>query len=428
MTYSSTDVSRLSRRWRSPVVLAVLALAVPAITSAQQPQPAPAQAAPAPRPPVLNRANELLPLWLRVRGEFRERMEGFDGSDFVEDRKDLYYLSRVRLNATVTPTRLLSFQVQAQDARVAKKTVGAVGTPFRAPFDLRVAFADVGDAKSPVSVRVGRQELAFGEQRLVGHVSWLNAARTFDGAKVTFRTAAFTMDVFGASIVRIMDGAFDRSGNGNRFVGAYATTTKLMPLASVEPYVFWRRDLTLRTGTATLGDLEQTTAGVRMAGRMPGRLDYGIEMAIQRGSLGTDDVEAWAGHWQLRESLPGAGAVRLTGEYNYASGDENPADEVRGTFDQLYPTPHDKYGLADQIGWKNIHHARAGLEFTPVKGLPVMASYHSWWLAETRDGIYTAGSALLARVITGAFLKQATPGASYSHPYVMATYVFLAER
>lgn len=411
---------------------------------------------------MINRANEVMPGWLRVRGEFRERMEGFDGAGFVDNRQDLYYLSRVRLNATVTPARLLSLQAQAQDARVARKTVGPVGAPFKAPFDLRMAFADIGNAKTPVAVRVGRQELVLGEQRLVGHVSWLNAARTFDGVRATFRAPALTVDAFGTSVVRIMDGAFDRSGNGNRFAGAYATTTKLVPQASVEPYLFWRRDVNLRTERATFGDLEQTTVGVRLAGRMPGRLDYGVEMAMQRGSLGADEVEAWAGHWQLRESLPGAGAVRLIGEYNYASGDKDPTDGVRGTFDQLYPTGHDKYGLADQIGWKNIRHVRAGLEFTPVKGLPVTTGYHSWWLAEVRDGLYNAGSAPLARVITGAaarhvgqeidiqltravtpqlqlaagyahiftgdFLKQATPGASYSHPYVMATYVFLADR
>jgi hypothetical protein len=33
-----------------------------------------------------------------------------------------------------------------------------------------------------------------------------------------------------------------------------------------------------------------------------------------------------------------------------------------------------------------------------------------------------------AHIQPGAFLKQVTPGASYSHPYVMATYVFFAER
>jgi hypothetical protein len=432
--------------------VAIVVGAAPPVFAQQPQQPL------APAAPVAPAA----PKALQLRAEFRERIEGFDGAGFNGTREDLYYLSRVRFNASVTPARLLSFQAQVQDARVARKTVGPTGAPFKAPFDLRTAFADIGTAKTPVAVRVGRQELVFGEQRLVGHVSWLNAARTFDGAKVTVRMPSFSVDAFGASVVRIMDGAFDRSGAGNRFAGAYVTAPKLIPLGSVEPYVFWRRDVNLRSEAATVGDLAQATIGVRLAGRMPARLDYGVEMAMQRGSLGSDAVEAWAGHWQLRETLPGRGAVRLIGEYNYASGDADPADGVRGTFDQLYPTPHDKYGLADQIGWKNIHHLRAGLELTPRKGWPVSTSYHSWWLAERRDGIYTAGSAPLARVITGAterhvgqeldiqmtraitpqlqlaagyahiftgaFLKEATPGASYSHPFVMATYVFAAEK
>jgi hypothetical protein len=164
----------------------------------------------------------------------------------------------------------------------------------------------------------------------------------------------------------------------------------------------------------------------------------------------------------VRKTLASPGTPKLTGEYNYASGDKDPNDGVRHTFDQLFPTPHDKYGLADQVGWKNIHHARSGFEFTPLKGMPISANYHSWWLAEPRDGLYNVGSAVIARIPTGAvnrhvgqeidvqvskalfpqlqvaagyahivpggFLKEATPGASYSHPYVMATYVFLAER
>src|SRR4029077_3636737 len=139
------------------------------------------------KPPVLNRANELLPSWFRLRGEFRERMEGFDGLGFNATREALYWLSRFRFNATVAPSKSFSVQAQVQDARVAKKTVGPTGTPFKAPFDLRMAFADVGSAGSHVTVRAGRQELVYGDQRLIGHVSWLNAARTFDGVKATFR-------------------------------------------------------------------------------------------------------------------------------------------------------------------------------------------------------------------------------------------------
>jgi len=423
---------------------------------------APPATPPVPRPPVLNRANEVLPAWLRVRGEFRERMEGFDGLGFNDSREDLYYLSRLRLNATITPSRLLSFQVQGQDARVARQTVGPTGTPFRAPFDMRMAFADVGNAQSRVAVRVGRQELVYGEQRLVGHVGWLNAARTFDAAKLTVRGKRLQLDVFGASVVRIFEGEFDRSGAGNRFAGAYAIAPTLVPGASVEPYAFWKRDVNLLTETATRGTLSLATMGVRWIGKLPGGLEYNTDTALQTGSLGTDDVSAWAGHYTLRSPAAGSLAFRTSGEFNYASGDSDPGDGTRGTFDQLYPTPHDKYGLADQVGWRNIRHLRAGLELTPWKGLPVAANYHSWWLNERRDGLYAAGGALLARVaagaasahvgqeldiqatkaltpqlqvaagyahiFTGAFLKEATPGASYSHPYVMATYVFLAER
>ena len=211
-----------------------------------------------------------------------------------------------------------------------------------------------------------------------------------------------------------------------------------------------------------LGELHQFTTGARVAGTLPAKFDYTLEMARQDGSLGSDTVRAWAGHWQARKTFAGTVTPRVFGEYNYASGDRNPADGVRGTFDQLYPTGHDKLGLSDQVGWRNTRHVRAGVELTPVKGLPVTTSYHSWWLADAHDGLYAASGALVARVATGAasthvgqeldvqtsrtltpqlqlaagyahifsgpFLKQATPGASYSLPYVMVTYVFLAEK
>jgi hypothetical protein len=194
---------------------------------------------------------------------------------------------------------------------------------------------------------------------------------------------------------------------------------------------------------------------------MPAKLEYGIEAAIQRGSVGTDEIAAWAGHFQLKTPAFGP-ALRVTSEYNYASGDADRTDGTRGTFDQLYPTPHDKYGLADQVGWRNLHHVRAGLDIGRIKGLPITANYHSWWLASATDALYVAGGAELARIAAGApdrhvgqeldlqitraltpqlqlaagyayiragaFLKQATPGASYSTPFVMLTYVFFAER
>jgi hypothetical protein len=402
-----------------------------------------------------------MPSWLRVRGEFRERVEGFDNSGFVEGRDDTFFLSRVRLTATATGSNVAA-TVQVHDARVGDKTVGPVSAPFKAGFDLRQAFLDVGNAKASLAARLGRQEIVFGDQRLVGHAGWLNVGRTFDAARITLRSKAAQIDLFAASVVRIMDDEFDKSGNGNRFAGAYVSTPRILPRGTAEPYVFWRRDANLRAETGVFGNLDQVTTGARLVGKLPARLDYNVEMDIQRGGLGPDSVRAWAGHWQLRETLPGKTTPHVTGEYNFASGDADPTDGIRGTFDQLYPTAHDKYGLADQVGWRNIHHLRMGFDISPIKATPIAVNYHSYWLAEARDALYAASGAALARVIKGAastrvgqeldlqmsrplsaqlaltagyshlfagpFLKEATPGASYSGPFVMVTYVFLAEK
>ena len=139
-----------------------------------------------------------------------------------------------------------------------------------------------------------------------------------------------------------------------------------------------------------------------MAGKLPRAFDYSGEVAVQTGSVGPDTVSAWAGHMLVGKSLGGVPLhPRLFGEYNYASGDENRTDGTRGTFDQLYPTAHDKYGLADQVGWRNIEHVRGGVEFKPTTKAQVTASYHTWWLASATDALYSAGGAVVARSVAG---------------------------
>src|SRR5689334_19242463 len=97
-----------------PVALLVLPLtAAGQQTTAPAASQAPTAAVPppaAPKLPIFNRANQNLPQWLRVRGEFRERFEGFQNSGFVEERDDSYALSRFRFNITATPNKYLSFQ------------------------------------------------------------------------------------------------------------------------------------------------------------------------------------------------------------------------------------------------------------------------------------------------------------------------------
>jgi hypothetical protein len=397
--------------------------------------------------------------WLQVRGEFRARVESVTGAGFA-DNSDAYWMDRFRLNATVSPTRSMRFVVQVHDARAFEKTTGSQNAPLRDTLDLRMAYGEFGSTNT---VRVGRQELAFGEQRLLGHLSWLNTARTFDGARVTLRRNGLQLDAFAASVVQILPDAFDKSGYGNGLYGAYLSATTIVPKQTLEPYFFWRQSPGIAAELGGIADLHQATAGVRMAGKLPLAFDYSTETAFQTGSVGPDAVRAWASHWNVGKTLAAVPAVpRFFGEYNYASGDASRTDGTRGTFDQLYPTGHDKYGLADQVGWRNIHHARAGVEFKPSPKWGVNGGYHSWWLASVTDALYNAGGVAIARsadgtagrhvgqevdvqaaynyspqlqigagyayLIPGEFLTHATPGHAYSYPYVMLTYVFLGEK
>jgi len=70
-------------------------------------------------------------------------------------------------------------------------------------------------------------------------------------------------------------------------------------------------------------------------------------MARQDGTLGTRSI----GLGRALGNGPDfdvAWKPRIFLEYNYASGTANPR-QLGGTFDQLYPSGHDKFGLADQV-------------------------------------------------------------------------------
>jgi hypothetical protein len=150
------------------------------------------------------------------------------------------------------------------------------------------------------------------------------------------------------------------------------------------------------------GRLDSKTAGVRWAGKLPHGFDYGLEAAGQGGSYGADGIGAWASHWVVgytfddRQHTP-----RVFGEYNQASGDSNSKDGRHGAFDQLYPSSHDKFGMADQFMWSNLRHARTGFEFKALAQLTLATSYHSFWLDNEHDGLYAPGSKLVARVADG---------------------------
>src|SRR5690349_2928639 len=115
---------------------------------------------------IADEVNAGLPNWLQFGGLFRTRYEGFFDRGLTPGENDVHLLNRLRLDLRLRATRWLQFMFEGQDARIYLERSVPNVPPFANPMDLRLGYLQLGDTdKSTVSLRVGRQDLIFGEQR-----------------------------------------------------------------------------------------------------------------------------------------------------------------------------------------------------------------------------------------------------------------------
>ncbi len=405
--------------------------------------------------------NRLLPKWLRLGGEFRDRAEGRTAYGFRPGVDDAYDLTRARLSLEITPRDWVRGFFQVQDARVLGIDRSRVTPALKDVFDLRQGYVEfTAGEKTRLNLRIGRQELIFGTERLVGALDWGNTARSFDAARLTLSSARARVDVFASSVVNININSFDKPLPGQNLYGVYGSLKDIVPQSTLEPYVLWKTLPRARDELGASGDADIVTTGARFVGQLPRAFDYALEGARQEGHFASEEVSAWAIY-----GIGGLTAVRLplkprfSAEYDFATGDRSRTDGKISTFDQLYPTNHSYYGIADQVGWRNIKDFRSGVEVHPHAKLKITFDHHFFWLASAHDGLYNASGVLVVRppasgalhtdvgreadifaawspmrevtigtgfghLFPGRFLKENSPGSSTSFPYAFLTYRF----
>jgi len=407
--------------------------------------------------------NHALPRWIRLGGEYRSRIESEHGIRYTTTN-DSYLLSRFRFNVTIQPAQWLAFFGETQDAHVFFNQYVPDTLPYQNAWDIRQAYVQLGSSTEGwANLIVGRQVLAFGNERVIGPSDWVNAGRSFDVVRLDAHQTGYKVSLFASSVLVGADGVMDHHFQGNNLYGVYGSFKNAFPGLTLEPYVLWRV-APANAGlpeTANRGHLNETTIGLRLVGDLPQAFDYEIEMDRQTGSLGASSIHAWAGYWSLGKTFRGVRtAPRIFVESNYASGSKNPNGHIWGTFDQLYPSNHDKLDFADQVGRKNVQQLRAGVEESIVKKWKLRQTYEDLWLATTHDALYASSGPIsipspsnpnatgrhigqevdfsaqykvnegitagfgCARLVPGRFLKTDSPGKSFTYPFLYLTYSF----
>jgi hypothetical protein len=349
--------------------------------------------------------NDEFPRWLRFSGEYRIRPEEHTAYSFARGADDGFVLSRLRLNIEVKPTPWFSTFVQAQDAEAGGIQPKHVTSSMKDVFDLRQAYLEFRSGeKGWFRLRIGRQELRYGQERLIGVSDWTNVTRVFDAVRLVIGTDKAHVDVFSSAVVVDYPTSFDTHPGGLTFHGIYGSFSDLVPKASIEPYLLWKAIPVVTSEEGKLGDENLWTYGFRWTGKTPRNFDYTVEAAKQGGNYSSDQIEAWGGYGIAGYSIPRLPLKpRLSVQYDYASGDNKKKDGIVGTFDQLYPSNHDVFGLVDLFGWRNIRQMRAGMSVKPIDRLNVNFDFRDLYLANGNDSLYgSTGSVLVKTPAAGA--------------------------
>ena len=332
------------------------------------------------------------PSWLSLDGQIRLRTEDQTSYQYSSGNDRIYELTRVYGGLTVRPTSYVTAYMQFIDAHALGLPVNIVAANMRDVFDLRQGYLEFHH--NNIRLYAGRRELRFGGERVVGISDWTNVSRTFDGFYGHFgdRTDKNNVDVFSTSVVTVHPTSLDTHGAGLTFHGVYGTIGSWIPHTVLQPFVLVKAFPQVKSQQGIYGEEVETTFGAEMDGHLPAGFEYDVLGDLQRGSYSNDSIHAGAGIVKVAHvfnSLPWK--PRLGGEYDYATGNPHQDPNRISTYDQLYPSDHNAFGLFDLFGFQNIKEQRVNLDLAPTKNLSLLFQGEALGVASRFDGVYNSG-------------------------------------
>ncbi|SDE02304.1 Alginate export [Mucilaginibacter pineti] len=265
------------------------------------------------------------------------------------------------------------------------------------PLDLHQAFIDLS---APISnnqnltLRLGRQELSYGSQRLVAVREAPNNRQSFDAAKVMYNATNVKLDMFYSHYVQARPGIFDDAFNHNtQFWGVYTTINKVPLLQNADLYYLgiWKKSAMFDDGAASE---MRHSIGTRIWMNSP-TWQYDLEGVYQFGKLATSDISAWTASSNVSYTFHTTRLKPQLGLKTEAiSGDKKYNDGRLNTFNPLFPRGS-YFGLAALIGPANLFDAHPYYQLSLSKKLVFAQDYDLFWRMSRNDGLYAVNGRLL---------------------------------
>ena len=277
---------------------------------------------------------------------------------------------------------------------VASKAIGidsGPGPPDDTGLDLLQGFAEAElplRRRDRVTLRIGRQLVGYGSERLVGLRYGANVPLPFDGATAIWRTGDWRFDSFYLRPVRTGSGSLNDSSSGSRELwGLYAARHRPLGLpGGLDLYYLGYADdrAAFEQGE---GSERRHTIGARLSGGWRS-WSWNWEAMYQFGRFAGADISAWSVATETAYRIDGLPLnPRLRLRADVASGDRDRDDPDLQTFNALFPKAK-YFGELSPVGPYNLMNLNPNVDFDFGRGFTFGLSGNWYWRESREDGVY----------------------------------------
>lgn len=234
-------------------------------------------------------------------------------------------------------------------------------------------------------MRVGRQELSYGNNRVLTFREGPNNRLAFDAVIVKYQNPTLRIDAIAASPVFQGTKIGDDKTFQERIFGIYATQKLHTKRLILDYYVMNFASNRIKYNLLS-GHENRSTVGLRLFGQLP-IWNYDVEASYQVGNFNGSLINALGVSFDTKYRFTKKSKVTFALAGNYISGDNNPNDAQLNTYNLLYSKP--SFGLAAPIGAANIINVNPYFTWQATKQFSVLGGVYFLSRASQKDGIYS---------------------------------------
>lgn len=357
------------------------------------------------------------PASLSFGGEIRQQVRAYNNllyGDAVPDQ-DAFLLQRYMMHSDFLINK--TFRIFGQLNSTHVKGKNSIGANDRDKLGVMQAFIDINFPAGPFRIRLGRQEMAFGSERILGIREGPNNRMSYTGIRTTFKIKGATGDILFVNPPVYNPGFLDNEINfRSRIFGNYWSipfrngfTADLYFMGNV------KKDSRVLDFTAVE---KRYSLGARL-NKSGGTFYYDAEATWQTGSFDSRHIAAWqltgfTGYgWRNNRLSP-----RVQVKASIYSGDKDSTDKSLNIFKAIAAKPPVNDMLP--VGPTNMILVVPEGEIKVSGKVGLSLRYFAIWRFRNSDGLYSTDMERMTRPADSegvSYGKYAAGGPSFEFSY-----------